>query len=78
MCPPCLQSLGEHTPFNDSQEESNTKGKGTGQTAQSWPCCGPAVMGEQRNSELAQPLDRTRLCQAAQPEAGGEDSEPRA
>lgn len=30
MCPPCLQSLGECTHFNNSQDESNTKGKGSG------------------------------------------------
>lgn len=50
MCLPCLQNLGECTHFNNSQEESNIKGKGPGQRTQSGPCRGPRYAG--RTEEL--------------------------
>lgn len=48
MCPPCLQSLGNCTDCNNSQEESNRKRESIGQRTQSWPCCGPTMLGGQR------------------------------
>jgi hypothetical protein len=47
MCPPCLQSLGECTHFNNSQEESNTKGKVSGGEGPK-----PALLWARRTEEL--------------------------
>lgn len=51
MCLPCLQNLGECTHFNNSQEESNIKGKGPGQRTRSGPCRGPPLCWEDRGTQ---------------------------